>query len=239
MDYTIKLSFAMHGDVVPLAKVAEVMSMHKASGGGEIPWHKDTYHAMKHQYEDLLLDAVTKGSLVVCNQFGKVETVREIVDAQCTNASNSDYLDVRWLNTKAHHLNQWAATNGDAFTLKDTGVDVFKSTIGIGTLESEPAKTFYESPPAQKDQTEAMVTASDKPAPLPAVPNWKMQIQAEATALCLRLRKAGANPTKHSILEAMAKWCRENDVLTDGNIYPSEGYIRTHVLGGKHWEVPR
>ena len=49
-----------------------------------------------------------------------------------------------------------------------------------------------------------VVAASDGPETLPAVPNWKMLIQAEATAHCLRLRKAGANPTRNSILDSMA-----------------------------------
>ena len=81
----------------------------------------------------------------------------------------------------------------------------------------------------------AALVEPDKAGP---VANWKMQIQAEATALCLRLRKSGANPTKHSLLDPMARWCRENGVKTDGGIYPKEGYLRTHVLGGKHWDVP-
>jgi hypothetical protein len=92
---------------------------------------------------------------------------------------------------------------------------------------------------AQDTATPApMVAANDGPAPLPAVANWKMQIQAEATALVLRLRKSGANPTRHSILDTMAQWCRDNDVTTSTKINPSANYLRTHVLGGKHWEVP-
>ena len=83
------------------------------------------------------------------------------------------------------------------------------------------------------------VTANDGPAIAPAVANWKMQVQTEATALVLRLRKSGANPTRHSILNTMAKWCRDNDIKTVTKIYPSVGYLREHVLGGKHWEVPR
>lgn len=71
-----------------------------------------------------------------------------------------------------------------------------------------------------------------------AVANWKMQVQTEATALVLRLRSTGANPTRNSILESMAQWCRNNNVKTDSGIHPSEGYLRTHVLGGKHWDVP-
>jgi hypothetical protein len=89
--------------------------------------------------------------------------------------------------------------------------------------------------PVQRHAT----AASGDPAPLPTVPNWKMQVQAEATALCLTLQKSGSNPTKHSIIESMAKWCRDNKVKTNGNIFPSEGYLRTHVLGGRHWDVPR
>lgn len=68
--------------------------------------------------------------------------------------------------------------------------------------------------------------------------NWKMRVQAEAAARFLRLRTVGANPTVHSMLDDMAKWCRENGIKTGGGIYPSPGYLRTHVLGGKHWTPP-
>lgn len=78
----------------------------------------------------------------------------------------------------------------------------------------------------------------DGSATLPAVPNWKMLIQAEAAELFLRLLASGANPTPHSLVKPMAKWCRDNEIKTDGNINPSEGYIRTHVLGGFHWTPP-
>jgi hypothetical protein len=74
--------------------------------------------------------------------------------------------------------------------------------------------------------------------PTPAVPNWKMRIQTEATELYLRLQRSGANPTRHSIIKPMATWCHDNKVKTDGDIFPSEGYLRTHVLGGKHWDIP-
>ena len=79
---------------------------------------------------------------------------------------------------------------------------------------------------------------TEEPIKAEKVANWKMRVQMEATALCLRLRRAGANPTTHSIVGPMAKWCRTNEVKTDGGIYPSEGYLRTHVLGGKHWNMP-
>lgn len=101
--------------------------------------------------------------------------------------------------------------------------------------------TFWlgEPAPAQSPARPAPVPpASDCPSPLPAVPNWKMLIQAEAAELFLRLLASGANPTPHSLVKPMAKWCRDNEIKTDGNINPSEGYIRTHVLGGDHWTPP-
>jgi hypothetical protein len=72
-----------------------------------------------------------------------------------------------------------------------------------------------------------------------ALANWKMRIQVEATSYFLRLRANGASPTVHSMLDDLVIWCRANDVKTDGGIFPSAGYLRTHVLGGKHWEPPR
>lgn len=88
------------------------------------------------------------------------------------------------------------------------------------------------------DVVEATSDGSAPPTGVPAVPNWKMQVQTEATALCLRLRKSGASPTKKSIVESLARWCRDNDVKTDTKIFPSANYLRTHVLGGAHWDLP-
>ncbi len=112
--------------------------------------------------------------------------------------------------------------------------------IKAATLENILSIWRKEQPaPATDIATPApVVAASDVPAPLPAVPNWKMKVQTEATDLVLRLRKSGANPTKHSILDTMAQWCRDNDIKTPTKINPSANYLRTHVLGGKHWDVP-
>lgn len=66
--------------------------------------------------------------------------------------------------------------------------------------------------------------------------NWILSIQAEATRMWLILKKAGASPTKNNILNDLAKWCRENEILTPGGIYPSCGYIERHVL--RKWKPP-
>ena len=103
---------------------------------------------------------------------------------------------------------------------------------------AKPPQTAPATDTATPAPVEPLVTASDGTAPLPAVPNWKMLIQAEAAELFLRLLASGANPTPHSLVKPMANWCRDNEIKTDGNINPSEGYIRTHVLGGGHWTPP-
>lgn len=93
---------------------------------------------------------------------------------------------------------------------------------------AEPAPAVAESVPAE--------VASPKVASAPA--NWKMRVQAEAADHWRTLRASGANPTVASILDRMARWCRENDVRTDGNINPCANYLRTHVLAAKHWTPP-
>jgi hypothetical protein len=69
--------------------------------------------------------------------------------------------------------------------------------------------------------------------------NWKIRIQAEATRMILNGRKQGAQPKPYSIVEDLARWCVKNNVLTTTGIHPSAGYIRIHVLSGKHWTMPK
>ena len=69
--------------------------------------------------------------------------------------------------------------------------------------------------------------------------DWKMQCQIEAYAQWIRLRATGANPSVRGMSEHVSKWCKENDVRTSGSDkYPSSTYLKTHVLGGKHWQPP-
>jgi hypothetical protein len=69
--------------------------------------------------------------------------------------------------------------------------------------------------------------------------DWKMQCQAEAYEQWFRLRATGANPSVRGISEHIARWCVQNEIRTTGNtICPSHAYLKTHVLGGKHWKPP-
>lgn len=86
-----------------------------------------------------------------------------------------------------------------------------------------------------KKQSSIAAKASDGTSLVPAMTHWKMQVQVEAARRLESLRNSGANPTVHSILDDMAKWCIQNGVKTDSGIFPSANYLRTHVLSGKHW----
>jgi hypothetical protein len=135
VEYTIKFSFAMFSDVVPLVKVAEAMALHKATGGGAMPWTNNANLTVKPHYEELLANVVRKSQLQVCDQFGKIKTISEIFAEDCITKLNPDTPTILTLYAKAHHLNQWGATNGDTFKLEDTGVEIVELTNGIGILE--------------------------------------------------------------------------------------------------------
>ena len=93
---------------------------------------------------------------------------------------------------------------------------------------------FASAPLGEAVPTAALVA---EPHEAPPLEDWKMRVQAEAAAYWLHLRKTGANPTKASIRPHLLKWCQENNVLTKIGINPSDGYLKTHVLG--KWEPPR
>jgi hypothetical protein len=74
--------------------------------------------------------------------------------------------------------------------------------------------------------------------PVTTTGNWKLRIQSQATKHMLHLRKHGANPTVLSILKDIHTWCVQNDIRTPRGVIPTEGYIRTHALGGRYWSPP-
>lgn len=100
------------------------------------------------------------------------------------------------------------------------------------TLASSPI-----SPPPKNEAQAGLAKIGD----IPPLENWKMKVQAEATQMIVRGRTHGAQPVVHSILDDLVRWCRENGVKTqDGEgVFPSAGYLRTHVLSSKHWTPPK
>ncbi len=87
------------------------------------------------------------------------------------------------------------------------------------TPESAPAETASSTSPAKTD--------------------GRMRIQAEAYEHWIRLKATGANPSIHSICDAMARWCADNGVTTRTGVSPKAGTIRNTILGGSSgWEPP-
>jgi len=68
------------------------------------------------------------------------------------------------------------------------------------------------------------------------VPNWKMLVQSQAAVIWKRYKAMNCSPTKNNIKIDLAKWCRENNVVTKSGITPSEDYIYRHVL--REWIPP-
>jgi len=76
----------------------------------------------------------------------------------------------------------------------------------------------------------------DKPQAPPE--NWMMKIQFEATDRWKAQRAMGCNPTRRSMKDELAKWCRDNHILTAGGINPSADYIYRHVIAKRVWQSP-
>ena len=123
MDYRIQFSRAMFGDVIPLTRVAEGMAQRRASGYGKLPPHRPSFEAAKREFEKLLINAVTNGDLVACNQFGATGTIDQIVGADAHAAMNPGMSSISFLYAKSKHLCDWAAAIGDDFEFQDTGAD--------------------------------------------------------------------------------------------------------------------
>ncbi|SEN29706.1 hypothetical protein SAMN05216404_103297 [Nitrosospira multiformis] len=66
--------------------------------------------------------------------------------------------------------------------------------------------------------------------------NWILRVQAQAAIEWKKYQKMQCNPTKHSIKDELARWCKDNNVRTPTHIIPSADYIYRHVL--RNWDPP-
>ena len=170
MDYRIRFSRAMFGDVIPLTRVAEGMAQRRASGYGKLPPHRPSFEAAKREFEKLLINAVTNGDLVACNQFGATGTIDQIVGADAHAAMNPGMSSISFLYAKSKHLCDWAAAIGDDFEFQDTGVEIVTTDHKDATgkiVEPGYSRGTLEAPrkPVQAaDPTEDELTASHGPA---------------------------------------------------------------------------
>lgn len=121
-------------------------------------------------------------------------------------------------DAKARNLSQWRDIARDKKLKYHSWIDKYAQAMKL----LEPAA------PAQKVEVPATPTTS----------NWKLLIQAEATRYWNELVKMGCSPTRNNILQDITKWCRTNNVMTDGGIYPASTYIEKHVLKRAVWKSP-
>lgn len=104
-------------------------------------------------------------------------------------------------------------------------------------ISMDDFKAYFQSIREKVDDaaSEPVVAKPSKPIP---TNNWKLKIQAEAARSWKELVKTGCSPTRYSIKDDLAKWCRDNEVTTDGGIYPKADYIYKHVLRKAIWKSP-
>lgn len=251
MEYTLRTP-ALSGEIAILYSVAEAMADRRANASGA-GFHRSTFDGAILQYTNSLIVAAESGRLQVCNKFGDQGTPAGILEeaiskGQFVSAPGNERLTLALqVCVRLHHLNLWAQERGDIFRVELVGWADERGHV----WPSEPRKAKESSQTDVCGGSQTVAAADDAMVPVPAMEvstsvgvepaltNWKMRIQAEATSRFKRLRASGANPTVHSMVDDMARWCREHDVKTDGDIYPKSGYLRTHVLGGNHWTPPR
>ncbi len=204
MNYTIRLSFAMLGDVVPMSKVAEAMALHRTTGGGAIPWHKSTYLNMKSQYELLLLDAAKKGQLLVCDHLGFNKTINELVDTDLMAQLNPGLQKIYSLYSKKHHLNQWGATRGDDFKIEDIGVEVIKLNDGFGLLERSLGSVQPNPAPTVEGVTPAPVALVEPATPMPVIQTTKRRTWKDvASHYIVEIMREGQYATAKELYKAL------------------------------------
>lgn len=160
-------------------------------------------------------------SVEMLAEKGRVNPALELIDA-------GDWTFLLWLRTpNADFARQHFAPAAIAKWLQE--------------INRPSVYSFVSHPQFSEDTKDALSTpTNDNPKARTELDpsNWKMKIQAEATALFLRLYESGANPTVSSTKDDLAKWCQKNNVRTDTGIFPNAQYLRSHVLSGKHWKKP-
>jgi len=199
MEYTVRVSKEWYrSDVIPVYKVAEAMARHAANG------HGPTLTNIRPNWYSLLLDDAKKGKLQVCNEVGRIASAQDLIQAssvapaliQLIQASSipparPEEDQIHALYVKVKHLNEWGASNGDVFHVRDSPGKVtisdlkdwetgkvieagyYRSYVDFG-YEPEKLQAATDTPevnvPAQKADTVPapvtgnIVTVSDAPA---------------------------------------------------------------------------
>ena len=167
---------------------------------------------------------IENAAAAIAAQEGWHQGQRDTLRGQMLRAAVDGPLTVRHPHTGAAHRPDHVRDFYDLVTPTDVNAWLARDA----RLSLRWRQSIGEPGPAIK------TTAGEAAAPK----HWKMSVQAEAAAEWKRMRAMNCNPTRASIRPHLLKWCRQHNVKTDSNINPSDGYLRTHVLSGKHWTPP-
>jgi hypothetical protein len=254
MNYTIRLH-KESGQVIPLMMVVQGIAKGFATRWGEQSFHRGTFEEVERRWSAKIVEAAKRGELRVCDSDGFAiqaitdgMTHSEVISEDDMKAMRKTHPECQiapgiWnftgvdfgnrrkievapvgLFITLRHLNEWAASRGDSYTIEEMPVDV-KDIKEMRCVISGDGVT----PKVGATGTAAIEEPETK--------NWILLIQAEAARRWKQLRKAGANPTKNNIKDDLANWCRESNVVTDGDINPNAAYIARHVL--QKWKPPK
>ena len=199
------------------------------TGGPNIFISPPPNEATEREWEKSLADQKEMKTHIATRMWGDIIAGKLLVRHANGEPMTDDPKFFEMGGAKRPHLTE---NEGNDWLKKNRYLEVWKPA------PEQPEVVPVVEVPAQTADTKAKAAPKVKKPPI-NTNNWKMKIQSEAASRFKRLQKSGASPTVHSIVGDIAKWCRDNDVKTDGGIYPSANYLRTHVLGGKHWAPPR
>lgn len=131
----------------------------------------------------------------------------------------------------------WACSERVAYLLEQSRQEGERWYAEDGTLVAQYWREGCE-PESEKGDTGGTAEGEQAPLAQDAKPikNWMMKIQAEAARRWINLRSLNCNPTKLSLADELATWCKSENILTKQQINPSASYIYKHVL--RPWNPP-
>jgi hypothetical protein len=243
MEYTVYISKAIHGEVVPLVHVSESMARSKATSEGIYPLHGPTLEAVRPGQIGVLLSAAKSGALKVCNHDGQLMSVESLVtgDVSALFKDVEGLSSLILLHTRLKHLNDWAASNGDSFIVKDSGVtkvefdltdeagNVLKKGFYRGFVDNGNANPAAEGP--------SQFIAGTAPAASALTlqyraKEWASDAQSRAREIIKEQKSRDLYPDQIGIADQIAREFRiAGRVGSDGK--PISGaYIKRHALKG-------